>query len=223
MKAVLSLADKKYKTGIWVRDSTAGIGTMTYYDPRNNTFAGLGHGICDVDTGMLMPLLRGSIVNVSVSDIIKGRKGTPGELKGNFESLKRGTLTGNTTVGVYGVLDSAPAAAFTEPLEIASKEDIHEGSATIYCELDDNGIRGYDVEITKIDKSSDNTKNFVVEITDDALLEKTGGIVQGMSGSPVVQDDRLVGAITHVLVNDPAKGYGIFIENMLSDMPELMK
>ncbi len=223
MSASLSLSDKKYKTGIWVRDSTAGIGTMTYYNPENGTFAGLGHGICDVDTTELMPLLRGTVVDVEITDIIKGRRGLPGELKGSFDTLKRGSLTENTDFGVFGVLDSQPESAYGEPVEMAFAKDIHEGKASIYTELDtDTGIEEYEVNISSINRKSDSGKNFVVEITDERLLERTGGIVQGMSGSPVIQDGKLIGAVTHVLVNDPAKGYGLFIENMLGNMPDMM-
>ena len=223
MSASLSLSDKKYKTGIWVRDSTAGIGTMTYYNPENGTFAGLGHGICDVDTTELMPLLRGTVVDVEITDIIKGRRGLPGELKGSFDTLKRGSLTENTDFGVFGVLDSEPESAYGQPIEIAFAKDIHEGKASIYTELDtDTGIEEYEVNISSINRKSDSGKNFVIEITDERLLERTGGIVQGMSGSPVIQDGKLIGAVTHVLVNEPAKGYGLFIENMLCNMPDMM-
>lgn len=224
INAVLSLSDRRFKTGIWVRDSTAGIGTMTFYNPENGTFAGLGHGICDVDTGEIMPLLRGTVVDVEVTDIIKGRRGTPGELKGSFDTLKRGTLTVNTAYGVFGVMDRRPECAFENPIEVGFSDELHEGKASIYTELDSTGkIEEYEVNITSIDKNSTNGKNFVVEITDEKLLSKTGGIVQGMSGSPIIQDGKLVGAVTHVLVNDPTKGYGLFIENMLTNMPELLQ
>ena len=218
----LSLADRKYKTGIWVRDSTAGIGTMTYYNPQNGCFAGLGHGICDIDTGELMPLLRGTVVDVSISDIVKGRSGAPGELKGVFDSEKRGALIGNTEAGVYGMLDNAPASTRTA-LPVASRTDVKEGPASILVNPDGKGVKEYTVRLSKVDHRSDGTKSFVVEITDPALIELTGGIVQGMSGSPILQDGRLAGAVTHVLVGDPTKGYGIFIENMLSRMPELTR
>jgi len=221
MKAVLSLSDKKYKTGIWVRDSTAGIGTMTFYNPDTHLFAGLGHGICDVDTGTLMPLLRGSVVDVQATDIIKGRKGEPGELKGSFDTLKIGTLTGNTSNGVYGILDTSPESATNEAISIAFSGEITEGAAYIYSEVDGYGVKKYDVSISDIDLKSKDGKSFVVEITDDELLSKTGGIVQGMSGSPIIQNGKLIGAVTHVLVNDPTRGYGIFIENMLSEAEKI--
>ncbi len=222
VQPVLSRSDNAYKTGIWVRDSTAGIGTVTYYNPQNGSFAGLGHGICDVDTGKLMPLLRGSIVEVGISDIVKGKSGSPGELKGVFDSEKIGTLIGNTSCGVYGIMDHAPES-ISGALAVAKRKDVHAGDATIRVNADGKGIKEYAVKLSKVDTSSDGTKCFVVEIVDPALLGLTGGIVQGMSGSPIIQDGKLCGALTHVLVGDPTKGYGIFIENMLERMPEMAK
>ncbi len=225
MNASLSLSDKKYKTGIWVRDSTAGIGTVTYYNPKNKTFAGLGHGICDIDTGTLMPLLRGSVVDVEVTDIVKGRKGSPGEIKGNFGTQKKGVLTKNTQSGVYGIIDRnfEPDEIMSKAVDIGKSSEVVTGKATIYSEVDSQGVAEYEVMISDIDKTDKGVKNFVVEITDDRLLEKTGGIVQGMSGSPILQNGKLIGAVTHVFVNDPSKGYGIFIENMLKNSPELLQ
>lgn len=222
MEAGLSLSDKKYKTGIWVRDSTAGIGTVTYYNPKNKTFAGLGHGICDVDTGTLMPLLRGSVVDVEITDIVKGRKGNPGEIKGDFGTQKKGVLTGNSKSGVYGIIDKNfdDQNEISKAVDIAKSSEVTEGKAIIYSEIDQNGVSEYEVLISDIDKNDKGVKNFVVEITDNRLLEKTGGIIQGMSGSPIIQNGKLIGAITHVFVNDPKKGYGIFIENMLKNSPE---
>lgn len=212
---ILSLSDKKYKTGIWVRDSTAGIGTITYYDPETGAFAGLGHGICDIDTGELMPLLRGCVVDVEITSIIKGKSGSPGELKGAFSDKKKGVLIKNTQAGVFGILDNAPETTMS-PMPVASKEEVCEGNASILVNVDGSGVKEYSVSLSRIDKHSDGTKCFVVEITDDNLISLTGGIVQGMSGSPIIQNGKLIGALTHVLVNDPKKGYGIFIENMLS-------
>ena len=220
---LLSLTDKKYKTGLWVRDSTAGIGTITYYNPKNNSFAGLGHGICDVDTGELMPLLRGTVVDIELTDVIKGKEGHPGELKGRFGVIKQGALIGNTEEGVYGFLDKAPECGASEALPVALKNEVKEGEAKIYANLDGEGIKQYTIEIVKIYKNSDKTKNFIINVTDKALIEKTGGIVQGMSGSPIVQNGKLVGAVTHVLVNNPTRGYGIFAENMLKNMPEILQ
>lgn len=214
-----SSGDNLYKAGIWIRDSTAGIGTVTFIDPRTNEFAGLGHGICDVDTGELMPLLRGNVVDVKLNGVNKGKVGDPGELKGIFCHGKIGELKGNTPYGVFGTLSSVPEQYKREPLPIALKKDIKTGSATIYCTVGEKPEE-YSAEIVKINPANTDTKNFVIKITDERLLEATGGIVQGMSGSPVIQNGRIVGAVTHVLVNDPTSGYGIFIENMLKNIPE---
>ncbi len=210
---LLSLSDKKYKTGIWVRDSTAGIGTVTYYNPKTGEFAGLGHGICDVDTGLLMPLREGNVVNVEITDIIKGRRGSPGELKGEFDSVKQGNVSVNSSKGVFGTLNTPPMLV-SEELPVATHDEVRVGKAEILCRLDGENIEKFEIEITKINKD-EKDKNFVIETKDKALIEKTGGIVQGMSGSPIIQDGKLVGAVTHVLVSDPQKGYGIFIENMM--------
>ena len=212
----LSSADQVYKTGMWVRDNTAGIGTITYVDPKSGAFAGLGHGICDSETGALMPLTRGIVVDVTISGIQKGQCGVPGELKGYFTSGKIGSLLGNTHAGVYGIMTSLPDCVSEKTaMPIALKNEMHDGEATLLCTLDDGGICGYTVNVRKLKNSLDN-KNMEIIVTDPALLEKTGGIVQGMSGSPLIQDGKLIGAVTHVLINDPTKGYGIFIENMLA-------
>ena len=210
-----SESEQQYKTGMWVRDNTAGIGTVTYVDPKTGAFAGLGHGICDAETGTLLPLSRGIIVDVTITGIQKGVSGIPGELKGRFSSGRHGSLLGNSDTGVFGVFTSLPDNTSAEnTVPIALKNEIRDGKATIYCTLDENGIQSYEVNIRKIKNSMDN-KNMEITVTDPILLEKTGGIVQGMSGSPIIQNGKLVGAVTHVLISDPAKGYGIFIENML--------
>ena len=221
IKPIYSETDSTYKTGIWIRDSTAGIGTVTFINPANGTFAGLGHGICDIDTGDLMPMLKAQIYNVTINGVNKGKAGFPGELKGYFSSDKIGALIGNTNAGVYGTLLTAPPTV-SEPISIALRKEIHEGEAYIYCMLDENPPQKFAVDIIKINQNSNDLKNFIVKITDPVLLGATGGIVQGMSGSPVIQDGKLVGAITHVLINDPTKGYGIFIETMLMNMPEIL-
>ena len=211
-----STADQVYKTGMWVRDNTAGIGTITYIDPESGSFAGLGHGICDSETGALMPLSRGIVIDVTISGIQKGQSGVPGELKGHFASGKIGSLLGNTHAGVYGFMTEIPQGISDKnALPIALKNEIRDGDATLLCTLDDGGICSYTVSIRKLKNSLDN-KNMEITVTDPALLEKTGGIVQGMSGSPIIQNGKLIGAVTHVLINDPTKGYGIFIENMLA-------
>lgn len=211
-----STSDGKYKTGIWVRDSGAGIGTVSFIDPETNYFAGLGHGICDTDTGKILPIERGSVVDVTISGITKGISGTPGEIKGFFNSGKIGSILGNNECGVFGVLATVPKNVPTEPLPIGLKGDLKEGAAYIYCTLDTNEVTKYNITISGIDRDAEGGKCFTVKITDPELLEKTGGIIQGMSGSPIIQDGKLVGAVTHVLVGDPSRGYGIFIENMLN-------
>lgn len=216
-----SVSEQMYKTGMWVRDNTAGIGTVTFVDPSTGAFAGLGHGICDGDTGALLPLSRGVIANVSISGVRKGSVGTPGELQGYFSSGKIGSLIGNTAAGVFGLLTEMPTGVSAETaLPIALKDEIKDGAACLYCTLDGNGIEEYDIRIRKIKNAADH-KCMEITVTDPQLIEKTGGIVQGMSGSPIIQDGKLIGAVTHVLVSDPTKGYGIFIENMLSQMGEL--
>ncbi len=212
-----ALSDSKYKTGMWVRDSTAGIGTITFYNPEDGSFAGLGHGICDSDTGVLMPILRGAVVDITLNDIIKGRDGHPGELKGSFGTEKKGSVTKNTACGISGVLTTPPETV-KESMPAAMKSETVTGDATILCNVDGKGVREYQIEIVKIYSGDEPTKNFVIEVTDPTLINLTGGIVQGMSGSPILQNGKIVGAVTHVLVNDPTRGYGIFIENMLGEI-----
>ena len=198
---VISTDDGKYKAGLLIRDGTAGIGTVTYIDPSCGSFAGLGHGICDTDTGELAPLKRGAVVNVTVSAVTKGQAGLPGELKGYFSSGKIGTLFGNTECGVYGIFAEYPRGIDNESVEVASHDELCAGEAELWCTTDESGIGKYTVKISDIDHSGKNVKNFVVTVTDPVLLEKTGGIVQGMSGSPILQNGKLVGAVTHVCVN----------------------
>ena len=210
-------AEGRYKTGLLLRDSGAGIGTLTFINPEDLSFGGLGHGVCDGDTGELIPMDRGSVLDVTISGISKGATGAPGEIKGYFGSKKTGTLVSNTTCGVYGTLASLPALLPEEPLSIATRDELKEGEAYIYCTLDESGIPcKYTIEISNIDRSANGNKCFTVKVTDQSLIEKTGGIVRGMSGSPIIQNGKLVGAVTHVLINDPSTGYGIFIENMLN-------
>jgi len=216
-----AISDGRFKTGMWVRDSTAGIGTITYYNPQTGEFAGLGHGICDIDTGKLMPMLKGNVVDISIKDIIRGVDGTPGELKGDFGIVKTGELYKNTERGVFGILADRPDCATDSALDIASSSEIKEGSAFIYTSLGDKTINKYEISLTKIYHNDSKTKNFIFTVKDEELIKRTGGIVQGMSGSPIVQNGKLIGAVTHVLVNDPTKGYGIFIENMLLEAEKI--
>ena len=203
-----------YKAGFWVRDSSAGIGTLTFYDPESLVFAGLGHAVCDIETGMIIPFSSGEIVPASITKINKGKPGAPGELGGTFTSTENlGIVKINNETGLYGVLEYEIEGLSTP---IAHKQEIYEGPAVILSTIDGTKAKEYDIVIEKISLSDDsNTKNMVIRVTDEELIEATGGIVQGMSGSPIIQDGKLIGAVTHVFVNDPTKGYGIFIENML--------
>ncbi len=215
-------SDGSYKAGLQIRDSTAGIGTVTYINAKDGSFAGLGHGICDSETGELIPLLHGSITDVTVSGITKGSSGEPGEINGYLSSGKTGSLFANTECGVYGMYASLPEKAKSDEICIAGKEDVKTGKAELLCTLGDDGVGKYDVEIGDISTDTP-TRNFTVTVTDKRLIERTGGIVQGMSGSPLIQNGKLIGAVTHVFVNEPEKGYGIFIENMLDEAPDILK
>ena len=211
---VYSEIDGLYKGGLWVRDSTAGIGTLTFYEPESGRFGGLGHGICDVDTNELMPLGSGEILPVAISGIVPGQRGAAGELQGYFSSdAAIGEMSANTETGVYGTLYQSPQQG--ETLPIAMKQQVHAGKAQILATIDGQGPQYYDIEIESVNYDENKiTKNLVIKVTDSHLLERTGGIVQGLSGSPIIQDNRLAGAVTHVLVNNPQKGYGIFAETM---------
>lgn len=205
-----------WRTGLYVRDSGAGIGTLTYIDPETLSFGGLGHGICDIDTGELMPLRRGNVVSVTVNGINRGTAGKPGEIKGYFHTDKLGSLRQNSPCGVFGVLSAIPSNVKNEAIPVASREEVRVGEAEILCTLTSGQRQSYRVTLSAIDRSATGSKCFAIQVTDPALLEQTGGIVQGMSGSPIIQNGKLVGAVTHVLISDPARGYGIFIDNMLS-------
>ena len=209
------LKDKSgYKAGFWVRDSSAGIGTITFFDPENLSFAGLGHAVCDVDTGVIMPFSSGEIVPAAITKIKKGSPGSPGELCGAFTGEDcMGTVKINNETGLYGTLDYKIEGA---NMPVAYKQEIYEGNAVILSTINGTEPEEYDIIIEKISLSDGSlTKNMIIKVTDEELIEASGGIVQGMSGSPIIQDGKLVGAVTHVLVNDPTRGYGIFIENML--------
>ncbi|MBQ8764245.1 MAG: SpoIVB peptidase [Clostridia bacterium] len=208
-----------YKAGIWVRDSSAGIGTVTFYDDENGKFAGLGHGVCDVDTGKIMPLNNGEAVRARVNGFYKSSAGNPGELCGVFSDIVLGSLRVNCETGVYGEL-LRPSGAKTVP--VALESEVKLGAAQMITTIDGSTPQCYDIEITKIYPSSDlSSRNMIIKVTDAELLEKTGGIVQGMSGSPIVQNSMLVGAVTHVFVNDPTQGYGIFSSRMLQTQESL--
>ena len=209
--------DGSYKLGIWVRDNIQGIGTLTYVEP-NGTFGALGHGLSDADTGERLEISDGDLYRADILSIRKGTAGTPGELRGviNYREENRiGTICGNSQYGIRGQMEPGKYTESMKKIPTGLKQEIQTGKAEIRCDIGD-GIREYQCEILEIDSNArDTNKCFVLRITDDDLLSRTGGIVQGMSGSPVLQNGKLIGAITHVFVNDPTKGYGIFIENMM--------
>lgn len=205
----------EYKIGIFVRDSTAGIGTVTFIDPETLDFGGLGHGIYESETGILLPLARGAVVDVSITDIVKSEHNSPGELHGSFGKRVNGELWENCDQGVFGRFNALPKNA-GEPIPVASRSELSEGKAHILTTLSGETVEEYEIEIEHIYGGSGSIKNFLIKVTDERLLEQTGGIVQGMSGSPIIKDGKLIGAVTHVLVNDPVHGYGICIENMLT-------
>ena len=215
VEPVRSAGDEQYRLGVWVRDSSAGIGTMTYYDQNSGIFTGLGHAVCDVDTGDIMPLQSGEVVPARITGCKRGEAGSPGELKGRFtEEPPLGSLSANTSTGVYGLLRNR-GIYLGEELPLAMKHEVETGRAYIYTTTEGSRPKKYEIEIEKLVMSEEEKgQNMVIHVTDPALLEKTGGILQGMSGSPIVQNGMLVGSVTHVFVKDPTRGFGIFAENI---------
>lgn len=213
--AVQCSADGAYKLGAWIRDSMAGIGTLTFVDPESGLFGTLGHGINDVDTAVLMKLQSGAITPASVASVVKGLDGQPGELRGTFSAdTDLGTLYANTEQGVFGHLKD-PAAFRGKAVPVAQPQEVHTGEATILANIVGSTVEEYSVEILKVYHDSADTRDLMLQVTDPRLLEQTGGIVQGMSGSPILQDGKLVGAVTHVLIDHADRGYGIFAQHML--------
>lgn len=208
----------EYRIGVWIRQDAQGIGTLSFVD-ENNHFAALGHGITDIDTSAIINIRSGRLYESRIVSIIKGEKGTPGEMVGNID-YKNGQILGkidsNNDRGIFGVLEEdMNLYDESQALPAASQEEVREGNALVRCCIDGE-IHDYTIEIMDLDLTDDkDNRNMVIKITDPNLLNRTNGIIQGMSGSPIIQDGKLVGAVTHVLVNDPTRGYGIFIENML--------
>lgn len=216
-QAVHSSADGGYKLGAWIRDSMAGIGTVSWYDPETDQFCALGHGINDIDTGLLMPLKEGGIMSSRVTGILKGSSGKAGQLHGTFDlSGDIGTLTHNTGCGVFGKVQKG---YFTgEAIPVASRSEVKTGGAVMLSNIDGDTVQEYSVEILRIyPENNGETRNLMIQVTDKRLLDASGGIVQGMSGSPIIQNGKLVGSVTHVLINDPTRGYGILTETMLKE------
>ena len=217
-KSARAESDGTYRLGIWIRDSMAGIGTLTFYDPDSGVFGALGHGINDVDTSLLVPLSSGAIMESNVKAIKRGENGKPGELRGEFNLRKdMGKLYANTDCGIFGTMEECSLTGGS-PLPSATRSQVKTGKATILANVLGDEVKEYEIEITKIYPNLGfTTRNLMIRVTDPKLLEATGGIVQGMSGSPILQNGMLIGAVTHVLVNNPREGYGILIENMLEE------
>lgn len=215
----------EYKLGLWVRDSAAGVGTVTFYDSSTKSFGALGHGITDIDTEELINIESGEFVTTRILNISKGESGNPGRIQGTIENQKNiGSIYKNTKFGIYGTLNdlSALNIDYSKEMEVALREEIKEGKAKILCDLDGNGPKEYDIEIEKIylENNYDN-KSMKIKVTDEDLLNKTGGIIQGMSGSPVIQNEKFIGAVTHVLVNNPKEGYAVFGDIMIKQMKDI--
>lgn len=212
--AVAEKEGGQYKIGVWVKDSTAGIGTLTFYSPSSNVICGLGHGICDDDSKSLLKIEKGEIVTAQIYSVKKGEFGSPGKLEGRFKYQTLGDISLNCNMGIYSQFSGE--MKFTNLTEVALKQEITEGDAEILCTVNGETPKYYSCKIQiRNDNYNSSTQNMIVTVTDKELLEKTGGIVQGMSGSPILQNGKLIGAVTHVLIDDPTKGYGIFAENML--------
>ena len=217
LKPAYSSSQGCYKVGLWVRDSTAGVGTITYYDKSNNTVSALGHPITDVDTNEIMPILDGEAVRATVTKIYKSKAGEAGSLCCEFTNDIIGTLKKNCQSGIYGKYTCT--LKNTYEYEVASPNEIVRGPVQILCTIDSGKAKFYNAQISRISyRENKKGKNMVVKITDERLLEKTGGIVQGMSGSPIIQNGKLVGALTHVIVDSPEKGYAIFAQDMVAEL-----
>lgn len=213
--------NKDYKIGLWIRDSTAGVGTMTFFDPTTKKFGALGHPITDADTNEPFLVKKGDLLESSIISVRKGEKGSPGELKGIFlnEETPTGNIEKNTQSGIFGEIKNTQVLNNKiKPLKVGFRDEISVGKAKIITTVDESGPQEFDIEIEKtLNQSIPGSKSMVIKITDPRLLQKTGGIVQGMSGSPIIQNDKIVGAVTHVLINKPDTGYGIYIEWMLQE------
>lgn len=214
--------DNEYKLGLWVRDAAAGVGTLTFHEPSTGKFAALGHGIVDVDTGDIINIANGELVTSNLVAIKKGEKGTPGEIKGSIDSgVTIGNISKNTNFGVFGLVSNKNNLNLNgaKEYEVALRSEIQTGEAEIICELENGKKEKYKIEISKIYTSNNyDNKSMMIKITDERLLQKTGGIIQGMSGSPIIQNGKFVGAITNVLVSDPTTGYAIFGDLMVKQM-----
>lgn len=217
--------DNEYKLGLWVRDAAAGVGTLTFYEPSTGNFAALGHGINDVDTYNLIQIANGELVTTNIVDIVKGQNGSPGEIRGSIDnSVTLGSIYKNTSLGIYGSITNVGKLnlSTSKEVEVANRSEITTGKAEIMCELENGKIETYEIEIQKLfSDNNDNNKSMLIKVTDEELIEKTGGIIQGMSGAPIIQNGKFIGAVTHVLVNDSTMGYAIFADLMIKQMREV--
>ena len=218
-------SNDEYKIGLWVRDAAAGVGTITFYEPSTGSFASLGHGINDVDTYELINIANGELVTAKILDIVKGKDGIPGEIKGSIDnSVTIGDISKNTDFGVYGTITNINALNSQNlvEMEVADRSEISTGKAYILCEIENGKTEKYEIEIQKLFKNNNkDNKSMLIKITDARLIEKTGGIIQGMSGVPIIQNGKFIGAVTHVLVNDAKVGYGVFADLMIKQLKEV--
>ncbi|MGN1013291.1 MAG: SpoIVB peptidase S55 domain-containing protein [Clostridia bacterium] len=221
MEPKLSDSIGEYRLGLWVKDSSAGVGTITFYERNTSKFAALGHAITETSNQNILPITTGGITRTEIYMIKKGISKIPGELKGTLTNETLGQICTNTQNGVFGYIENNELYNKNDVIEIGTKEEIETKEAYIYVTLDDNVKKKYKIEIEKVYLNSTDNKNIAIRINDEELINKTGGIVQGMSGAPIVQNGKLIGCITHVLLDDPTRGYGAFIENMINDMENI--
>lgn len=218
-------SDNEYKLGLWVRDAAAGVGTLTFYEPSTGQFGALGHGINDVDTYELIDIASGELVTTNILEIVRGTDGAPGEIRGSIDNgVTIGKILKNTNVGIYGSVESFAKAVNSnaKEMEVANRNEIQTGKAEILCELENGKTESYEIEIQKIFiDNNENNKSMLIKVTDEELLEKTGGIIQGMSGAPIIQNGKFIGAVTHVLVSDSTMGYAVFGDMMIKQMREV--
>ena len=215
-------SNNEYKLGLWVRDAAAGVGTLTFYEPSTGEFGALGHGINDVDTYELIDIASGELVTTNIIDIVKGEDGSPGEIRGTIDNgISLGNIYKNTGFGIYGNIDNVAKLNLTQykEYEVANRSEITTGKAEILCELENGKTQSYEIEIQRLFlENNENNKSMLIKVTDEELIQKTGGIIQGMSGAPIIQNGKFIGAVTHVLVNDAKTGYAVFGDLMIKQM-----
>ena len=215
-------SSNEYKLGLWVRDAAAGVGTLTFYEPSTGEFGALGHGINDVDTYELIDIASGELVTTDIIDIVKGEDGSPGEIRGTIDNgISLGNIYKNTSFGIYGNIDNVAKLTLTQykEYEVANRSEITTGKAEILCELENGKTQSYEIEIQRLFlENNENNKSMLIKVTDEELIQKTGGIIQGMSGAPIIQNGKFIGAVTHVLVNDAKTGYAVFGDLMIKQM-----